>query len=181
MSFLEVDERTFTSRYNREPFMFRHSLADHPLLQLSSIFDLAMRHPRQEILHWDGSIPVSANIDIASKTHAVPISLEDAIRNVETTGSYVLIRNAQWDPALGRLVDEVLDEIQQRTETLDPGMCDRIAYIFVASPHSITPYHMDRDINFLFQIQGSKRINVCDPFDRSVLPEAGLETLFADW
>jgi hypothetical protein len=181
MSHIQVDNKAFASRYNREPFMFRHGLADHPLLQLSRIFELAMRHPRDEILHWDGSIPVSANIDIASNTYALSVSLEDAIRNVETTGSYVLIRNAQQDPALGRLVDEVLDEVKQRTDSLDPGMCDRIAYIFVASPHSVTPYHMDRDINFLFQIQGNKRIHVCDPLDRSVLTETGLESLFADW
>jgi hypothetical protein len=181
MSYIELGESTFASRYNKTPFLFKHHLAAHPLLSLSSIFDLAKRHPRAEILHWDGSIPVTANIDVASKTHAVSVSLDDAIRNVETAGSYVLIRNAQLDPAIGLLVNEVLDEIQRSTEPIDPGMCDRIAYIFVAAPRSITPYHMDRDINFLFQIQGSKQIYVCDPSDRSVLPEQGLETLFGDW
>jgi hypothetical protein len=181
MALLEINEATFRSHYNREPFMFRHHLAQHPLLSLSGVFDLAKRHPREEILHWDGSIPVSANIDSAAETHAVRVSLEDAIRNVETAGSYVLIRNAQLDPECGKLVDEVMKELQRLTEPIDPGMCDRFAYIFVAAPGAVTPYHMDRDINFLLQIQGNKRIHVWNARDRSVLPEAGLETLFGDW
>ena len=93
MSLLEIDQSTFPSVYNREPFLFHHHLAEHPLLRLSSVFELAKRHPREEILHWDGSIPVSANIDVASRTHAVPISLEDAIRNVETAGRDVRYRS----------------------------------------------------------------------------------------
>ena len=181
MSYTDLDKPTFARLYNKTPFMFQHQLAVHPLLSLSSVLDLAQRHARAEVLHWDGSIPVTADIDVASKTHTARLSLEDAIDNIETAGSYVLIRNAQLDPAVGALVNEVLDEIQRLTEPMDSGMCDRIAYIFIASPGSVTPYHMDRDINFLFQIQGKKRIYVCDPMDRSVLPEEGLETLFADW
>jgi hypothetical protein len=83
------------------------------------------------------------------------------------------------DPEYRRLVDALLDEIKALSEPVDPGMCDRSAYIFVASPGSITPYHMDRDINYLLQFRGKKKISIWDPRDRTVLPDQGLETLFA--
>jgi hypothetical protein len=93
----------------------------------------------------------------------------------------VLIRNAQLDPRFGRLTDEILDAIAAQTEPVDPGMCQRVAYVFVASPRSVTPYHMDRDVNFHFNVRGKKRISIWSAFDRDVLPETGLETLFTDW
>jgi hypothetical protein len=40
---------------------------------------------------------------------------------------------------------------------------------------------MDRDINFHFNLRGKKWISIWDPFDREVLPETGLESLFTDW
>ena len=36
--------------------------------------------------------------------------------------------------------------------------CD--ALIFVTSPNRITPYHIDRECNFLMQVSGSKTISI---------------------
>jgi len=57
-------------------------------------------------------------------------------------------------------------------------MCEREAAIFVTSPSSITPYHMDKEINFLLQIRGSKTISVFSASDREVLSEVELEKHF---
>lgn len=181
MSLLELDEATFREQYNREPFVFRHRLAEHPLLQLPKLFELALRHPREEVLHWRGDIPVSADIDRAQESHGAGLRLQDAIANIAASGSYVLIRNAQLDPAYGALLEEILGEIEPLFRPLDSQMDDRVAYVFIAAPGSITPYHMDRDINFLFQLHGNKRVHVWDPRDREVLSETGLETLFAHY
>ena len=171
----------FHDEFNRRPFVFKHDLADHPQLTLSALYDLANRIPAAETLHWRGDIAVGENIDTASKTHATGLSLRETFDRIEHAGSYVLIRNAQLDPAFRRLADELLDEVAGMTNPIEGGMCDRIAYVFIASPRSVTPYHMDRDINFHFNIRGTKWISIWDPFDREVLPEQGLETLFSDW
>lgn len=179
MRWLELDEATFRDYYNRKPFLFRHRLAEHPLLQLPRLFELALRHPREEVLHWRGNIPVDADIDHAQENHGAGLRLEDSIANIAASGSYVLIRNAQLDPAYGGLLGDILGEIEPLFRPLDSQMDDRVAYVFIAAPGSITPYHMDRDINFLFQLHGNKRVHVWDPWDREVLSETGLETLFA--
>jgi hypothetical protein len=178
---IQVDAQVMREDFNRRPFRFTHDLTDHPQLKLEALFDLATRLPQAEVLHWSGGIKISDNIDTASKTHATGRTLRQTLDHIEDANSYILIRNAQFDPAFRRLVDEILDQVQPETDAIEPGMCQRIAYIFIASPHSVTPYHTDRDINFHFNLRGQKWISIWDPFDREVLPEEGLETLFSDW
>ncbi len=54
-------------------------------------------------------------------------------------------------------------------------MFDRAGAIFISSPGSVTPYHLDAEYNFLFQLRGAKTISVFDRDDRSVLSEEELE------
>ena len=91
------------------------------------------------------------------------MSLRDTFDGMEKAGSYVLIRNAQLDPAFNGLVDDILDEVKTLVDPIEPGMCQRIAYVFIASPGSVTPYHMDRDINFHFNVRGTKWISISGP------------------
>ena len=178
---LEVDDQTLRDEFNRRAFRFTHDLTDHPQLKLGALYDLASRLPKEEVLHWSGAIGIDADIDRASRTHPTGLSLRETFDRMDRAGAYVLIRNAQFDPSFKRLVDEILDEVEGRIQTIEPGMCQRIAYIFIASPRSVTPYHMDRDINFHFNLRGTKWISIWDPLDRVVLPETGLESLFTNW
>jgi hypothetical protein len=179
--YVQVDPEVFRANFNRRPFEFGHNLAEHPQLKLDALFRLAERLPPAEVLHWNGAIKIDDNIDNASKTHATGRSLRDTFDHIEDAKSYVLIRNAQLDPSFRRLMDDILDQLQPQTDPIEAGMCERISYIFIASPRSVTPYHMDRDINFHFNLRGQKWISIWDPFDREVLPEVGLESLFTDW
>jgi ribosomal protein L16 Arg81 hydroxylase len=54
-------------------------------------------------------------------------------------------------------------------------MCLAQGFIFITSPGSVTPYHMDPEHNFLLQIRGTKRIHLFDGRDRSIVSEEDLE------
>jgi hypothetical protein len=43
----------------------------------------------------------------------------------------------------------------------------------------VTPYHIDRECSWLFQIHGRKTISIFDRNDREVLPEVEIEKFFA--
>jgi ribosomal protein L16 Arg81 hydroxylase len=58
-------------------------------------------------------------------------------------------------------------------------MCLAQAFVFITSPSSVTPYHMDPEHNFLLQIRGSKRIRLFDGHDRSILSEEELERFYS--
>jgi hypothetical protein len=53
------------------------------------------------------------------------------------------------------------------------------ALIFITSPRRVTPYHIDRECNFLLQIRGEKTIYVFDQNDREVLPVEEIERFWA--
>ena len=54
-------------------------------------------------------------------------------------------------------------------------MRDRQGFIFITSPGSVTPFHMDNEYNFLLQVRGDKTVHMWDPNDRLVLPEQTIE------
>ena len=85
------------------------------------------------------------------------------------------MKRVERDPEYNALLNQVLDEVQAHSEPRDPGMYDRAGAIFILSPGSVTPYHLDAEYNFLFQLRGAKSISVFDPHDRGVLSEEELE------
>ena len=54
------------------------------------------------------------------------------------------------------------------------------AFIFITSPGSVTPYHIDPEHNFLLQVHGSKTVRMLDGSDRDVLSDRELEGFYAD-
>jgi hypothetical protein len=52
---------------------------------------------------------------------------------------------------------------------------DPMLYLFIASPKSITPFHIDRYSTFLFQFQGKKDLLVYPPFDERLVPPEVVE------
>ena len=57
------------------------------------------------------------------------------------------------------------------TARIDPGITWYSTYVFVSSRDAITPYHMDREMNFLFQIDGTKQVKLWDRQDHDVMTE----------
>ena len=85
------------------------------------------------------------------------------------------MKRVEQDPEYNALLNRMLDDVQAYSEPLDPGMFDRAGAIFISSPGSVTPYHLDAEYNFLFQLRGAKTISVFDQDDRSILSEKELE------
>ncbi len=83
------------------------------------------------------------------------------------------------DPQFKQLHGQLLCEIGQLSGV---PLFDQITWssltAFLASPHVITPYHIDHESNFLFQIAGEKDLFLFDPSDRSVLSDAEIEEFY---
>jgi hypothetical protein len=70
---------------------------------------------------------------------------------------------------------EILDRVGS---ALRADIAESRATLIVSSPHRVTPYHIDAETNFLFQVRGEKIVNVFDPADRSVLTDRELERFY---
>jgi hypothetical protein len=82
------------------------------------------------------------------------------------------------DPAYRALVDGVLDEVLAFLPVRDRQLLNRDAAAFLASPGSVTPFHLDHEQNFLCHIRGVKTFYVWDHRDRSVVSERSLERFY---
>ena len=51
-------------------------------------------------------------------------------------------------------------------------------FIFLTSPGSVTPYHIDPEHNFLLQVRGSKTIRMFDGADPTILSHEELERFY---
>jgi len=174
--FLDIDPETFRTHFNRKPFLFRHHLSDHPLFRLPRLAELARTLPPSIVEYNAGKIPVS--LPDQENTPYTGLSAEETVRRIEECSSWMVLKRAEADPECLDVLNQCLDEIEPLSEEIEPGMCEREAAIFVTSPASITPYHMDKEINFLLQIRGSKTISVFSASDREVLSEVELEEHF---
>jgi len=176
-SFVEIDEETFRTHFNRKPFLFRHHVSDHPLFKLTRLAELARTLPPSIVEYNAGKIPVS--LPDWQNTPYTGLSAEETVRRIEECGSWLVLKRAEAAPDCLRLLNDFLDEIEPFSEEVEPGMCEREGAVFVTSPGSVTPYHMDHEINFLLQIRGSKTVSVFSASDREVLSELELEKHFS--
>ncbi len=168
----EIDPETFPHRFNRVPFTLPNRLASHPLFELPRLIELARRLPEEFVEYYAGDLPVS--MDWAS-TPRNGLSIEETIVRIEEHCSWMVMKRVEQDPEYNELLDQCLDEVEAHTGVLDPGMFDRAGAIFISSPGSVTPYHLDEEYNFLSQIRGEKILSVFDRDDRSLLSERELE------
>lgn len=172
---LEANEETFRTAFDRRSFTFAHRLAAHPLFDPHRLLELARvmaRDPR-DVYYDAGPIRVDQRWD---QTAVCDLPLDHVLERIETAGAWIVLRRAEKDPEYADLLRQCMEEI----ETLAGGALRdsiklRNAIVFINSPNRISSYHIDRECNCLLQIRGSKIVSVFDRYDRDVLPEEEIE------
>jgi len=172
---LDIDEGAFRAGFDRHPFLIRHRLCAHPLFALPRLLELARVLPEADIEYNAGDLPVSVAPELTPRTG---LSVEETIRRIAECRSWMVLKRVEREPAYRALLAQCLAEVEEFSEPLRPGMHFAQGFIFLSSPGSITPYHMDPEHNFLLQIRGTKRVHQWDPRDRTVVSERDLERFY---
>jgi putative methyltransferase (TIGR04325 family) len=175
---IEGDAVEFCEKFNRAPFTFTHNLKGHPLFELPRLAKLANTLAEKgRVMYKTGSFPIHKKwSERADKEE----QMAEAIANIQTSDSWLLLQDTQLDPEYRELMEQIIAEaeiligipLQKEITWLE-------AFIFIASPHTTTPYHIDSEQNFIFQIHGEKEDNLFDQCDRSVLTEQEIENFYA--
>jgi Cupin-like domain len=176
---IETDTPKFRKEFNLSSFMFSHNLAGHPLFEIPRLLELANtilgKGESAKIACQVGQIPVNLKWSEVPRKNQVL----EAIARIQESGSWILIKGAQVDPEYNTVLEQIVLELEELTGvSLRKEITWLDAYIFIASPYSITPYHIDHESNFLFQIHGDKEMNLFNPRDRSVLTEKEIEQYY---
>jgi hypothetical protein len=168
----------FSRKYNCATFRFEHGLNRHPLLDISSLVRLSGRHPEDSgHAYWcNGRVEVEDGWD-AGRPRC--LSLRQTVSGIANDDSLVILKHVEEDSALGPLIRKCIAAV---LDTVGPQLRDDVIVargtLLIASPHRVTPYHIDADVNFLFQVLGDKVIRVFDQNDRTLLTEPMLEKYY---
>lgn len=171
-----LHKQVFVDNFNRRPFKIGHHLDDHPLFDLPSLVELAAELPTASVEYNAGDLPVTQD---PGRTPQNGLSIEETIKRIETCDSWMVLKNVEQSPAYARLLKHCLAEIQDFSNLVSRGMKHEQGFIFVSSPGSMTPFHIDPENNFLLQIRGSKTVWMFGQDDREVLSEQQIEEFFS--
>jgi hypothetical protein len=181
MGQLVLDEAKFRGHYNREPFLVGHRLGDHPLMQLPNLITLAKRMPAEKVLYRLGQVPVDADFDRVTDQYRGQLTLDEALDLIEQKRSIVTLNTPEIDGEYGPFIASLVDEFRPLIEPAEGSINWFATYFFISAPGAVTPYHMDREMNFLLQIRGDKEVRLWDPGDDAIMTEVQKERLFARW
>lgn len=175
-SLLDIDPVEFARSFDRRPFLIEHRLCDHPLFDLERLLQLAKDLPESHIEYNAGTLPVNQD---QSRTPRNGLSPEETVQRIRECKSWMVLKWVETDPDYQALLEECLGEVRPHSEPIAPGMRQPQAFIFLTSPGSVTPYHIDPEHNFLLQVRGSKIVRQFDGSDPTILTHQELEEFYA--
>ncbi|TBR36185.1 MULTISPECIES: cupin-like domain-containing protein [Dyella] len=166
---LGFDAGTMRELYNRKPFQIEHHMANHPAFSLESLFTLCRRRPPQDILFRMGNIPGDEPLETSYDHYKKDLTLSDVLDHFEESQAYICINNPERDPEYQPIIEGLIGEIAAQTHGMDPWITWYSTYVFISTRHAVTPYHMDREMNFLLQLRGTKQVFLWDQDDDDIM------------
>lgn len=172
-----LGEGVDAEKLDREPYRFQHNLMGHPALTLENLARVLPRLPQDQVMYSGNRLKNGDNFEETFRSRPENQSIEETIEGIRTSDSYIMVSSPQVDesfaPLHKQLVSDVEALIRQRgvgSVAITPKL-----YLFIASPNSVTPFHIDRYSTFLLQFRGSKQVCVSQPWDERVVTNTDCE------
>lgn len=158
----------FATYYPEAPHRLVHQLRDHPLLTIEALANLAEGLPAASVEYNKGDLPVGIDPTLVP---ANGLSIGDTIRHADSSGSWAVLKNIEQKAEYQALLWGLLAELQPYIEEKTGRMRKPHAFVFVSSPHAVTPYHFDPEHNILMQLCGTKMMTQFPAGDTRFAPD----------
>jgi hypothetical protein len=172
---LQINREVFDRQFARSAFAIRHTLSEHPLLQLPRLIELARALPADRVEYNAGNLALNQDPALTPQNG---LSVEATIQRIEECNSWMVLKNVERVPEYDRLLSDCLAELAATGHPAARTVLGREAFVFISSPGSVTPYHIDPELNFLLQVRGIKTMTVFPADDRTLLSELELERFY---
>ena len=149
--FGELD--AFAVAYPHAPARLSHALSGHPLFALGRLARLAEALPADRLEYNRGDLGLSQDPEA---TPANGLTAAETVRTIEENGSWMVMKNVERDPDYAGLMADCLDALEDVTRPATGPRHLAEAFVFLSSPGSTTPFHMDPEHNVLCQLRGTK-------------------------
>jgi hypothetical protein len=178
---MSADPAEFKQNYNQKPFQFKHSLANSPLFTPSRIAAVAERMLQSgDLKKFLARSAKTSLSDAKFKDMPLQAQLSETITHLEESKVWLKLSSAHTaDPEYDELHRQILRELEDWTgQPLRDLITWSALTVFMASPRITTPYHIDHESNFLFQVSGSKDVSLHNPRESEFVPDDQLERFF---
>ncbi|MFT3665073.1 cupin-like domain-containing protein [Piscinibacter sp.] len=164
---------------DRAPLKFRHAMMDHPALSLSNLAQVIPALPAAQVKYATNRLSVDQNFEQSFGN--ANATLEETIEKIRESDSYIMVRAPESHPSFQPLYRELLADTEaiMRAKGVGAQAHGAMLYMFIASPNSVTPFHIDRYSTFLFQFRGSKTVTIFPQWDERVVTHRQRESYIA--
>ena len=165
------------SALHREVFRMTHALSDHPLLTVDALLGVAHdAGKRKGDVYFD-----AGDVGIDDKWGRIPVPdrpVEDVLRRIEHANAWIVMKHVESNPLYAEILQEWVGFMRALAGEGAHLLTKPEMLVFITSPHRMTPFHFDAEVNVLAQLHGRKKLWVCDARDRSILSEADIENYY---
>ncbi len=164
-------EGVSAAKLDREPFKFSHKLMGHPALTLENLSRVIPALPKDQVMYSKRQLQNGDDFESTFRKRPEDQTIEETIENIRTSDSYIMVSSPQVDASFAPLYKELISDVESlmRERGLGNSALTPKLYLFIASPNSVTPFHIDRYSTFLMQFRGSKTVTVSQPWDDRVV------------
>ena len=175
--FTDEAREALRAAYPTRPAVIPHELRDHPLLSLERLVEATNALPPGDIEHNLGDIAVE-QLD-PDGVPANGLDPAETVARIADNRSWIGLRNVEQLDAYRALTTAILGELEPVFRPATGEAHKHEAFVFVTSPGSVTPFHMDPEHNVLLQLRGTKTMTVFSPDDARVVPSERHEAFAA--
>jgi hypothetical protein len=188
-SFLQAYREDFKSNFNLHPFKFNHTLHRSGLFEIPRIIELSKRiienngnYCALDFRH--GSIGAKFGdkyLDPRLSAMSPSEQMDETFSHLGENGTWIkLVRVQTYDPEYAHVLDIITSEIEGLSDfPLRKDMSWVTMTLILSSPNISTPFHIDHESNFLFQVQGSKDVCLFPPADRELVSDQEIENYYS--
>ena len=186
---LQACRKEFKSNFNLHPFKFNHTLHRSGLFEIPRIVELAKRMIEKNdnycaLNFKHGSIATKfGDSYVDARLSAMPESerLDETVSHLGENGTWIkLVRVQGYDSEYAQVLDRITSELESLSDfPLRKDMTWVTMTLILSSPNIATPFHLDHETNFLFQVQGTKDVCLFPRTDRDLVPDQEIENYYS--
>lgn len=155
---------------DREPFKLKHDLLGHPALSMENLGKVLPTLPIDQVFYSKSTRDTEADLDRLHQDKPNGMTIEETIEKICHSDSYIMVRSPETHPSFATLHNELLHDVGEiiQKRGSNKRAQDSMLYLFISSPCSVTPFHIDRYSTLLMQFRGSKTLTIYPAWDRRV-------------
>lgn len=172
-----VEEGLPIDRLDRSAYRFRHKLLGHPALSLDNLANVIPALRKHQVMFADRMLETTADFEGTFRERPRDRSIEEVIERIRTSDSYIMVKSPESHDSFRDLYADLISDVEEtmRLRGMSGRALEPQLYLFIASPNSITPFHIDRYSTFLMQFRGSKQVTVFPQWDERVVTQRDRE------